>query len=348
MSEYHLSELITGKVTELNEWPTAEEFREKYLKTNTPFVVRNGLKLIGKGHLTTLWTNDYLKEKCGSYKLRCNKLKKEDYGFFTKDLDDVRSGHEIITMPFKEFMDFDSTEERLIIYDFTSPVSRFKVLHEDLGGHYIPKGYFAEDKLEKGFQGLFISQKNVKQITHTHLDTGMRTNFVAMIRGTKRWLIWPWSRLKHMYVGELSSTGTEFVISKPGQDGNPIDFNMYPNIKKEPCLECFVREGDVLFNPADAFHHVTTADATDHHIQIVSRYGDEVTARITSENLFLYVARLFGLSKVVKGNPEMDLKSELDPDSQEFKIKEEFLKGVSKLCFDLSVKYPSYPQFFEN
>jgi hypothetical protein len=89
-------------------------------------------------------------------------------------------------------------------------------------------------------------------IAETHYDGGR--NFVAMLRGAKRYVLLPPSECPDLY---LYPRGHPEGRHAKG-DWSQLDLDKYPDMAKAKGTQVIVREGEILYIPSYWFHYIVS------------------------------------------------------------------------------------------
>lgn len=208
-----------------------EIFREKYLKTETPVV----LKRLWKDYpASEKWTLDFFKEAMGD----------TEVGVFDEGKPDRSFKKPEKYMKFGEYLDLiskGSTNYRLFLFD----ILKFKPeLKKDFDYPPLTKRYL------KRLPFMFFGGKNA--VVRIHQDMDWSNVFLTQLYGRKLVVLFhpKYSDLLYRY---------PFNVHSSVNIENP-DYDKFPGLKYVKGMKCILEPGDTIFIPSGYWHYIKYID----------------------------------------------------------------------------------------
>lgn len=215
-----------------------EDFREKYLKTRKPVVIRNMAK---NWPAYQKWTMDYMKEVVGDVEVPLYDSSKADPS--------APINASAAKMKFGDYIDLiqrEPTDLRIFLFD---PIKSAPKLLDD---------YLSPKELMGGFldkyPNMFFGGKG--SVTFLHYDIDMAHIFHTHFNGRKHILLFDYKWKERLYQIPYATYALEdYDISNP-------DFEKFPALDGVEGIECFLEHGDTLFMPTGWWHWMKYLDGS--------------------------------------------------------------------------------------
>jgi len=226
---------LSLKVDVVNNIST-EEFKSKYLKTQTPLVIKGLTRDTDAGQK---WSLDYFKETMGDTKvdLYDNRNTKSDASAYTTP---------DLQMKFSEFLNILSTNEstpyRIFLFNL---FKHNPVLRKEFPCPKVFKGVL--DKI--GY--MFFASKDTP--VRIHFDTDLSNVMLTQFEGRKRVVLFAPEYNEMLYCLPLN-TYSLIDIDKP-------DYDKYPALRYVKGYEVILEPGDSIFMPSCYWHYMTYLDS---------------------------------------------------------------------------------------
>jgi len=228
--------------------------------------------------VTKLWSDDYLIREFGNRPQHVLKSNTNHFMYWSKQ--SARNQRESYTPPtkpqtmtFKEFLHNRDIAE-------TQPVETDHIylqINSDAEHRFIPRDlkmfeakrsfWIVDPKKNRGINCRW-GAKGI--IAETHYDGGR--NFVAMLRGSKRYVLSPPEDCPNLYLWPRGHP--EGRHSKA--DWSKLDLDEYPLMKQAKATQVVVRAGEVLYIPSYWFHYIVSQGGS---IQCNTRSGSSIRGR---------------------------------------------------------------------
>lgn len=215
-----------------------QDFREKYLKTRQPVVIKN---MARKWPAYQKWTMDYMKEVVGDVEVPLYDSSKADPA--------APINASATTMKFADYIDLiqeKPTDLRIFLFD---PIKFAPQLLND---------YISPKELMGGFldqyPNMFFGGKGSE--TFLHFDIDMAHIFHTHFNGRKHILLFDYQWRRRLYQIPFATYSLEdYDISNP-------DFKNFPALDGVEGIECFLEHGDTLFMPTGWWHWMKYLDGS--------------------------------------------------------------------------------------
>jgi ribosomal protein L16 Arg81 hydroxylase len=211
-----------------------EWFFDRYYSENWPVVIKVDWPAM------QLWTDDYLKHKCGGQTVEIQSKRESDPNY------EINSHAHKATMPFGEYVDAAASLETNDIYVTANNWGINQIALVDLWGDLgeMP-GILADCKKPYLWYG------PAGTVTPLHHD--LTNNMLVQVRGRKRVKL-----IAPEWIDKIYNHHHVFSQVDPERP----DFVRHPLFKDVPVLECEIGPGDALFLPIGWWHHVRSLTAS--------------------------------------------------------------------------------------
>lgn len=228
--------------------------------------------------VTKLWSDDYLIREFGNRPQHVLKSNTNHFMYWSKQ--SARNQRESYTPPtkpetmsFKEFLhNRDLAENQPVesdhIYLQINSDAEHRFIPRDLKIFEAKKSFWIVDPKKNRGINCRWGAKGI--IAETHYDGGR--NFVAMLRGSKRYLLSPPVDCPNLYLWPRGHP--EGRHSKA--DWSQLDLEKYPLMKRATGTQVVVRAGEVLYIPSYWFHYIVSQDGS---VQCNTRSGSSIRGR---------------------------------------------------------------------
>tara|TARA_A100001015_G_C15031110_1_gene733281 strand:+ start:2694 stop:3515 length:822 start_codon:yes stop_codon:yes gene_type:complete len=214
---------------------------KKYVRNGTPFVIKNGAKLM---NAYNRWDDKYLKKNIGKDKFD---VEKSYSNIFSPSDPFSKAGYEKMT--FNDFSvkylknNMNETNKKHLNY-YLAEIEVPDKLSKDVKNPFFE--VFKRNPLEKH---LFLGIGG--NITRTHYDS--YDNFYFLLDGTKEITLISPKYDNNLYIPKNKKGKEENYIKV---DIENIDYNKYPLMKNVQLKKIKLQKGDMLFIPDGWWHHV--------------------------------------------------------------------------------------------
>lgn len=205
------------------------EFREQFLKTNRPVVMKN---LSAQWPARKRWTPEFFMNEYGS-----NQVKVYDMNFGTPGKKYMSN---LKTMSLKEYLALmleGKTTLRMFLYNIIKEAPELK---DDVELPDLADGF------SKNFMFMFFGSQG--SVTQMHYDIDLSHVFHTAFTGKKRFYLYPPSESRKLYRHPFTIRSYVDVL-------NP-DFERFPKLKEAEGDFVELLPGETLFIPAGYWHHV--------------------------------------------------------------------------------------------
>eukprot|EP00041_Stephanoeca_diplocostata_P005998 m.72897 g.72897 ORF g.72897 m.72897 type:complete len:811 (-) comp16115_c0_seq15:1474-3906(-) len=204
------------------------------------------------------WSNDeYLISKFGDTPRRVTTSTTNHFMYFNKRranaVKDYTPRTGMKEMRFAEWLDHAKAAEHEPLhsphyYLQLNSVGPNKWIQDDITGFQAKRGFFIADQHQNRGINCRFGARGI--IAEAHYDGGR--NFVAMLRGAKRYVLLPPSECELLY---LYPKGHPEGRHAKG-DWAHLDLDTYPKLRNAKATEVVVRAGEVLYIPSYWFHYI--------------------------------------------------------------------------------------------
>jgi hypothetical protein len=223
------------------ERPSAEVFRERYLKPAVPVVLRDA---VSDWPASTRWSPEYLAATLGDKEVLVFAAAAD--GRFGIDPEHGGPEYEPRTMTIRTFVEKyidadgdDDLDQRWYIQRLSIPDTLPELLDDIVTPEYVEKKQVLLTNLWFGPAG---------NTTKLHYD--VPTNFFAQVVGRKRFLLFPPNETKRLYRYRTKAYNMSQL------DPDQPDIERFPLYRGVEPIEVEVQEGDMLFLPSFWWHQV--------------------------------------------------------------------------------------------
>jgi len=217
--------------------PTREAFYEQYIRPRRPVIVTG---LLAKWPGTRLWSPEYFRDIYGD--VRVSVAGRQRDGNLVMDLE---RGLNYREMALRDYVASMATDPLYVVAEIKRFPQRF---HDELREPEYCKGaMWRRSKLWFGSRGT---------ITQTH--RGAPENLYSVVRGHKRFVLYPPSQTRRVYPYSLLSKLPNFSPVDPWRP----DYTRYPLFRDAEPYVADLHDGDTLFIPTFWWHHVSTLEPT--------------------------------------------------------------------------------------
>eukprot|EP00042_Codosiga_hollandica_P042167 m.383977 g.383977 ORF g.383977 m.383977 type:complete len:758 (+) comp56262_c1_seq1:166-2439(+) len=241
-----------------------------------PFMVYNVPELT---HVSELWTQEYISKKFGDAKMGVTYSKSNHFMYFNHGLAKRTKDYEAPTgtvqMTYSEFLTkaiaslnqsfVDAEHFYLQLANFDPPT---RWITADLPFFAPTPSFWIADPAENRGINCRFGSKGV--IAETHYDGGR--NFIALIKGAKRYVILPPSECPNLYLyPRAHPEGRHSEV-----DWSRINLDKYPRMADALATQVIIRQGEVLYLPSYWFHYPISLGLS---IQCNTRSGTSIRGR---------------------------------------------------------------------
>lgn len=215
-----------------------EDFREKYLKTRTPVVIKN---MARNWPAYQKWTMDYIKEVVGDVTVPLYDSSKADPA--------APINTPTAEMKFADYIDLiqrEPTDLRIFFFDpikFAPSLLNDYVSPKDLMGGFLDK-----------YPSMFFGGQG--SVTFLHYDIDLAHIFHTHFNGRKHVLLFEYKWKERLYKLPYATYALEdYDIEHP-------DFKNFPALDGVEGIECYLEHGDTLFMPTGWWHWMKYLDGS--------------------------------------------------------------------------------------
>jgi ribosomal protein L16 Arg81 hydroxylase len=215
---------------DLRESISPQDFRQQYLKTEKPVVLRGLWDRFPARHK---WTTEYFRKELGNIEVGVfdGKNQKLDRSFKVPDS----------RMKFRDYLNVITANREVDLRLFLFNVFRHKPeLRKDFSFPPLTKLYLRKVPF------MFFGGKN--SVVRMHQDMDWSNVFLTQLHGRKEVVLFhpKYSRLLYRYPFNVH---TPVDIDKP-------DFEKFPGLKHVKGMRCILEPGDTLFIPSGYWHYI--------------------------------------------------------------------------------------------
>lgn len=270
----------TGSLEVLDFTNMTERRRAAVLRWNeVPFLLNN----VGMiDHVKELWTDEYLQTKFGDLPRKITTSDTNHFMYFNKKrVGNYKSKSDpkykaptgMVDLTFHEWLAHAKEAETAPVESphfymqlGSRPPNDF--IAEDLPDFQPHKNFFIID--QKGNRGINCRFGAKSIIAEAHYDGGR--NFIAMIRGAKRYVLLPPSECDNIYLYPKAHPEGRHAEA----DWSQLDLERYPKMAEAKATEVVLSAGQVLYVPSYWFHYIVSLGQS---AQCNSRSGNAIRGR---------------------------------------------------------------------
>jgi Cupin-like domain len=223
--------------------PSVEEFAERYVRCERPVIVRGGLKDWPPSYK---WTPEYLKEMCGTKRLKVGVSKTGDYAAYAEKLKTGVEPEVKFAQAIDDIFAPANADEKLRVHQ-QSLKKWGGVLNEESAAPPYVLGKIVAKNIWMGSTG---------NLTKTHYD--MEDNINVQILGRKEITLFPSTQLDELYpqsAWDYMSNFSRVEIETP-------DLSRYPRFSHATPLRAILEPGDFIYIPIYWWHQFRTLEAS--------------------------------------------------------------------------------------
>ena len=254
----------------------AQRAKAKLLQTHeVPFMMYNVPDI---DNVVEKWTDEYLLDAFGDLPQHVLKSSSNHFMYWNKQharkqKDTYSPPTEPMVIQFNEFLKIRDTAD-------TSPIdsehvylqlnsdANHKFIAQDLPCFRAKKSFWIVEAHKN--RGINCRWGSRGLIAEAHYDGGR--NFVAMLKGAKRYMLLPPSDCKNLYLWPKGHPEGRHARA----DWSNLDIDKYPDMQKAKATEVILRAGEVLYIPSYWFHYIISLTGS---IQCNTRSGNAIRGR---------------------------------------------------------------------
>jgi hypothetical protein len=220
--------------------PSRSTFYRDYVEQRRPVIVTG---LVERWPATRLWSPSYLRDAYGSVKVTVARTDAD--GSLVMDLENGLNYGETTVAAYVEEMQEAANCGHYMVAELRRFPERFR--RELLVPEYCRGALWRRSKLWFGSKG-----------TRTQMHRGAPENLYSVVRGRKRFVMYPPAQTRLLYPYSIFSKLPNFSPVNPDQP----DYRRFPRFRDARPWIADLVDGDTLFIPTLWWHHVVTLEST--------------------------------------------------------------------------------------